>query len=168
MILVATIAFLRNRRHCVLPRPEIHAVFKGSYDVRGRHMHLRCSGYRGDNGEHVRMRVCRCLAGRSFVSERCTYLCVVIVVVHEGRFFLKNGARHRTSNMRIKTACVGVRFSVTTVITMVVVIPRRVATVVTQSSCDSSNDRLNNAMILQKDLFKRNFTLLNVIHITQN
>ncbi len=49
--------------------------------------------------------------------ERCTDRC--LVVVHEGRFFLKNGARHCESDMRIKVACVGIRFFVTTVVTTV-------------------------------------------------
>ncbi len=67
-------------------------------------------------------------------GERCADLRVVVivvtvVVVHEGRFFLKNGAQHRTSDMRIKIACVGIQFSLTTVITTVVTTV--IATVVT-------------------------------------
>ncbi len=58
-----------------------------------------------------------------------------VVVVHEGRFFLKNGAQHRASDMRIKIACVGIRFSITTVVTTVVatVVPIVVTTVVTEN-----------------------------------
>ncbi len=51
-------------------------------------------------------------------GECCADLC--IVVVHEGRLFLKNAAQHRTSDMRVKIACVGIRFSVNTVVTPVV------------------------------------------------
>ncbi len=52
-------------------------------------------------------------------------LCVVVVVVavvviHEVQFFLKNGARHRASDMRIKIAYIGIQFSVTTLVTTVI------------------------------------------------
>ncbi len=62
----------------------------------------------------------------------CTGECCAdlwVVFVHEGQFFLKNGARHCASDMRIKIACVDIHFSVTTVVTMVVTTV--VATVVT-------------------------------------
>ncbi len=56
--------------------------------------------------------------------ERCADICVIVeaVIVYEGRFFLKNGALHRTSDMRKKISCVNIRFSVTTVVTTVVTI----------------------------------------------
>ncbi len=124
MILVATVTFSRDCRHCALPWPERHAVLKGSYDARGRHTHPRRSGYCGNAGKCARTCVrCR-LANRPFAPGSAAWdLCVVVVavvIVHEGQFFLKSGARHRASDMRIKISCVGIRFSLTTVVTTVV------------------------------------------------
>ncbi len=53
MILVATIAFPRNRRHCALLQLERHAVSKGSYDMRGPCACLRHSSYCGDDSERA-------------------------------------------------------------------------------------------------------------------
>ncbi len=62
-------------------------------------MHLRGSGYCGNDGDHARMRVRRLFGSPIFCTrERCADLHVIIVVVvFEGQFFLKNGARHRAS-----------------------------------------------------------------------
>ncbi len=133
-ILVTTFAFPRNRHHCALLRPERCVVSKGSNDVRGPRVRPKGSGYRGNDGERARtcirrhfwlatllhrVALLRTLRRR---HRRCGCRCCGCRRRRfEGHnFFLKTVSDIGHPQMRKKIACIGIRFSVATVVTMVV------------------------------------------------
>ncbi len=105
-ILVATFAFPHdyqqdkpeNHHHRTLPHPEIHTVSKDSDNAIGPCTHAQKVPAIAATTKNAREHAFFVIFGSVlFCTAECCADLRIIIVVFEGQFFLKNGARHRTS-----------------------------------------------------------------------